>query len=76
MNYSQHFRVPPGTKVKLKDIDPGFKDLHESHKAAVEEINQQQKKLLEKQELLNLKRPEPKVDLELIRREYHAAAEA
>ena len=39
MNYVERFRVPPGTSVKLKDIDPGFKDRHhESHKEAAKEI--------------------------------------
>jgi PPK2 family polyphosphate:nucleotide phosphotransferase len=52
MNYSQRFRVAPGSKVKLQDIDPGFKDHHESHKAAAEEIEQYQQTLLDLQELL------------------------
>ena len=41
-----------GSDVKLKDIDPGFKDHHKSHKAAAEEIKQDQTKLRELQELL------------------------
>lgn len=45
MKYFNQFRVAPGSKVKLKDIDPGFKDHHEGHKEAVEEIEQYQKKL-------------------------------
>ena len=36
MKYVNRFRVEPGSKVKLKDIDPGFKDHHESHKEAAE----------------------------------------
>ena len=28
MNYVKRFRMAPGSKVKLKDIDPGFKDHH------------------------------------------------
>ncbi len=34
MKYFNQFRVAPGSKVKLKDIDPGFKDHHEGHKYA------------------------------------------
>ncbi|HVC95822.1 MAG TPA: polyphosphate kinase 2 family protein [Pirellulales bacterium] len=53
MKYVNRFRVVPGSKVKLKDIDPDFKDRHhESHKEAVEEIEQDRKKLRELQELL------------------------
>ena len=52
MKYVNRFKVAPGSKVKLKDIDPGFKDHHESHKEAAEEIEQDQKKLRELQELL------------------------
>ena len=47
MKYVNRFRVAPGSKVKLKDIDPGFKDHHESHKEAAEEIEQDRKKLRE-----------------------------
>ena len=52
MNYFDHFRVVPGSKVKLNDIDPGFKGRHDRHKDAVEEIEQDQQKLLQLQELL------------------------
>jgi len=52
MKYVNRFKVAPGSKVKLKDIDPGFKDHHESHKEAAEEIEQYRTKLLELQELL------------------------
>ncbi len=52
MKYVNRFRVAPGSKVKLKDIDPAFKDQHESHEGAAEEIEQHQKKLRELQELL------------------------
>ena len=51
MKHINQFRVAPDSKVKLKDIDPGFKDHHESHKEAVEEIEQYQKKLRSLQEL-------------------------
>ena len=52
MKYVDRFRVAPGSKVKLKDIDPGFKDKHESHKDAAEELEQDRTKLRELQELL------------------------
>jgi PPK2 family polyphosphate:nucleotide phosphotransferase len=52
MNYLQRFRVAPGATVRLKDIDPSFKDGHESHESAAEEIGHYQKKLWELQELL------------------------
>ena len=45
MKYANRFRVAPGSDVKLKDIDPGFKDHHKSHKEAAEEIEQDQTKL-------------------------------
>jgi PPK2 family polyphosphate:nucleotide phosphotransferase len=51
VKYVNQFRVAPGSKVKLKDIDPGFKDHHEGHKEAVAEIEQYQKKLRNLQEL-------------------------
>src|ERR1700690_2048439 len=52
MKYVNRFKVAPGSKVKLKDIDPGFKDHHEGHKDAAEEIEHDQTKLRELQELL------------------------
>jgi PPK2 family polyphosphate:nucleotide phosphotransferase len=52
MTYLERFKVQSGTKVKLKDIDPSFKDRHEGHKEAVEEIEHYQKRLRELQELL------------------------
>jgi PPK2 family polyphosphate:nucleotide phosphotransferase len=52
MNYLERFKVQPGTEVKLRDIDPSFKDRHAGHKEAAEEIEHYQKKLRELQELL------------------------
>ena len=52
MKYIDRCRVAPGSRVKLKDIDPGFKDKHESHKDATEELEQDRTKLLELQEML------------------------
>ena len=51
MKYVNRFRVAPGSRVKLKDIDSGFKGRHESHEKAVEEIEQDQAKLRKLQEL-------------------------
>lgn len=51
MKYFNQFRVTPGSRIQLKDIDPAFKDQHEGHKEAVEEIEQYQKKLRNLQEL-------------------------
>ena len=39
VKYVNRFRVHPGDEVRLKDVDPGFKDHHESHKKAAEEID-------------------------------------
>jgi len=52
VSYRETFRVPPGTRVRLKDIDPAFKDRHESHLDAVSEIEHYQQRLCELQELL------------------------
>jgi len=52
MNYLERFRVAPGSKVKLAKIDAGFKDKHESHQQAAEEIEEYQKKLRQLQDLI------------------------
>ena len=52
MNYVERFRVPPGTTVKLEDIDPRFKNHHEGHKEAAKEIEHDLQRLRELQELL------------------------
>ena len=56
MNYLRQFKVQPHTRVKLKDIDPTFKDGYESHEAADEEIAQLQQRLRELQVLLYAQR--------------------
>lgn len=56
MNYAKRFRVAPGSKVKLKDIDPAFKDRHENHQQAAGEIEQYQARLRELQDLLYAQR--------------------
>ena len=52
VNYAQRFRVPPGTTVKLQDIDPRFKNHHEGHKEAAKDIEHYRQRLRELQELL------------------------
>jgi PPK2 family polyphosphate:nucleotide phosphotransferase len=56
VNYLQQFKVRPHTRVKLKDIDPAFKDDYESHKAADKEVAKLQKRLQELQLLLYAQR--------------------
>ena len=56
MNYMQQFKVQPGARVKLKDIDPAFKDGYESHEAADKEIAGFQTRLRELQVLLYAQR--------------------
>lgn len=56
MDYLERFRVKPGSKVKLKDFDPGFKDKHENHKDATDEIAKYSQRLRELQELLYVER--------------------
>jgi PPK2 family polyphosphate:nucleotide phosphotransferase len=52
LNYSDRFKVAPGAAVKLKDVDPAFTDRHESREAAAEEIQRDQQRLRQLQELL------------------------
>jgi PPK2 family polyphosphate:nucleotide phosphotransferase len=56
MSYLEQFKVRPGSRVKLADVEPGFKDHHESHEEAAEEIEHYRKRLLELQELLYVER--------------------
>jgi len=56
MNYSERFKVKPGSRVKLRDIDPAFKDHHESHSTAAEEMEHYRKRLYELQNLLSAER--------------------
>jgi PPK2 family polyphosphate:nucleotide phosphotransferase len=56
VKHSNRFRVAPGDKIKLKDIDPGFKGHHDSHKDALKEIEKDQEKLRGLQELLHADR--------------------
>lgn len=52
MNYYHQFRIKPGSKVKLRDIDPDFKDRHTDHKDAQEDIMEHALRLRDLQELL------------------------
>jgi polyphosphate kinase 2 (PPK2 family) len=53
VKYMHRFAVKPGSKVKLHEIDPGFKDhRYESHKDAAKEIEKDREKLRSLQELL------------------------
>lgn len=52
MNYSQHFLVKHGSRVKLNAIDPDFKDKHETKKDALKIIERNNSWLRELQELL------------------------
>ena len=52
MNYSDKFRVKPGSKVDLSKIDAGYKDRHESHKQALPEIEAYDQKLQQLQYLM------------------------
>jgi len=56
VNYLERFRVVPGRRVKLKDIDPAFKDHYKHPKQAEEEIERYQQRLCELQELLYAER--------------------
>ena len=52
MNYSNKFRVKPGSKVDLSKIDASFKDKHESHEQALPEIEAYDQKLHDLQYLM------------------------
>ncbi len=56
MSDLQRFKVHAGTKVNLKEVDPSFKDGHESHESAEEETAHFQKRLRELQYLLYAER--------------------
>ncbi len=45
MDYAKQFIVTPGSKVDLTKIDAGYKDSHESHEAAMPEIEAYRDKL-------------------------------
>lgn len=52
MNYSNKFRVKPGSKVSLNKVDANFTDKHESHEQALPEIEAYDQKLHDLQYLM------------------------
>jgi PPK2 family polyphosphate:nucleotide phosphotransferase len=52
MNYTNKFRVKPGSKVDLSKVDAGFRDKHESHEQALPEIEAYDQKLHDLQYLM------------------------
>lgn len=56
MSYLDRFKVRPGSRLKLAEIDPGFKDHHESREGAAEEIERYRRRLWDLQELLYAER--------------------
>lgn len=56
MKYLKKFRVRPGSRLKLAEIDPEFKDGYDSGEDATEEIERYRKRLWELQELLYVER--------------------
>ena len=52
MNYTQRFLIKPGSKVKLSDIDPDFKDKYKNKDAAHKDLQRNTARLKELQELL------------------------
>lgn len=48
-NYQKKLVVKPGSKIRLKHFDPGYHGKHESHKAALPEIQQNLQKMEELQ---------------------------
>jgi PPK2 family polyphosphate:nucleotide phosphotransferase len=56
MTFLDQFRVKPGARVRLADIEPSFKGRHESQEAAAAEIEQCRRRLAELQEMLYVER--------------------
>lgn len=52
MGYCERFRVVPGTRVRLREVDADFKDRHEAKASAREEITQYTQRLQALQYLL------------------------
>ena len=52
MSYARMFRVKPGSKVDLGNVDASFRDKHESHEHALPEIEQYSRKLRDLQYLM------------------------
>jgi PPK2 family polyphosphate:nucleotide phosphotransferase len=56
LTYFERFKVKPGSTVRLKDIDPAFKDRHVDHESAREEIEDYRGRLRKLQDLLSAER--------------------
>lgn len=56
MNYRERFKVAPGTRVKLTEIDPAFKHGYEHRKDAADELEHYRTRLRELQTLLYAER--------------------
>jgi PPK2 family polyphosphate:nucleotide phosphotransferase len=56
MEFSKRFKVKPGARVNLGDIDSGFTDRHKGAEGAAKAIESDRLKLLELQGLLNAER--------------------
>ncbi len=52
MQYESMFRVKPGRKLRLKDIDPGYKGHHETEQEAAVELEHYRQKMAKMQSLL------------------------
>ena len=52
MNFSKHFLVKPGSKVRLADIDPGFTGSDENKQSALAKIEKNNLRIRDLQELL------------------------
>jgi PPK2 family polyphosphate:nucleotide phosphotransferase len=56
MDHQQRFRVKPGARLRLKDVDPAFKGVHGDREAAEQESARYQLKLRDLQALLYAER--------------------
>jgi PPK2 family polyphosphate:nucleotide phosphotransferase len=54
VTYLERFRVAPGDRLKLKDIDSGFKDRYKNRAEAAEETEHYRNRLRELQDLLHV----------------------
>jgi PPK2 family polyphosphate:nucleotide phosphotransferase len=52
MQYENMFRVRPGRKLRLKDIDPGYRGHHETEQEAAVELEHYRQKMAKMQSLL------------------------
>src|SRR5246127_2757536 len=52
MRYASMFRVRPGNKLRLKDIDPAYKGHHETEQEVAVEIEHYRQKMAKMQSLL------------------------